>query len=151
MNEDVRLRDVAKELLARIDKERSREPGTPETHLIGGLAKVGTKLESLLRVALEAACAEQGREVRDFLPEIQGRAVSLRRATAGQLARALGSAAGARGGAVGILGKDLRNGKKSVIHRVVHLRNEAAHNERVAPEVTDALQALRRLVERVAK
>jgi hypothetical protein len=117
--------------------------------LVGGLLKVGSKLETLLRVALEAACAERGRQAAEFLPVIQGRRRSLRVATAGELARALEKAADAHVGEARILVEDLRK-RDSIIYRVVHIRNDAAHKGHVASNAADALQALRRLVEQVA-
>lgn len=147
MTEGSRLRDAASELLARIETEVSRPPGTAETHLIGGLARIGSKLEKLLRTALEMVCAERGSEATEFLP---GRRRSLRTAMAGELARALSDAAGEQGCVAHVLVEDLR-GPRSILRRVMEMRNKAAHEGYVPPDAADVLQALRRLVERVAR
>lgn len=49
-----------------------------------------------------------------------------------------------------ILLADLRK-QDSVIERVVAMRNAATHEQHIADDVKDVLQALRRLMERVAE
>jgi hypothetical protein len=137
MMEETRLRDAANELLARIDTEMSRPPGTPETYLIGGLTRIGSKLEKLLRAALETVCAEQRVKAIEYLPTSAGRHRSLRTAMAGELARALQDAAGSYGGRARVLVGDLRN-PRSILRRVMDMRNKAAHEGVIPPDVSDA-------------
>jgi hypothetical protein len=97
--------------------------------VIGGLTKMRSNLENLLRVGLEIVCPEQGRAAMEFL----NRGRSLRKATAGELAHALKDAAGTHRGPARVLVEDLR-GRRSILFRVIEARNKAAH-ERVVPVV----------------
>ncbi|GAB4510406.1 MAG: hypothetical protein Tsb0020_27570 [Haliangiales bacterium] len=143
------LRNAAQALLERIDTELSRPRETAETHLVGGIVKMGARLEALLRIALEIACAEQDRDVSDFLP----RNKSLRRATAGQIAHALKRASVARDSGARLLGEDVRrSGRDSVLFRIIELRNVAAHEGDLdVADATEVLFALRVLLEQVIR
>jgi hypothetical protein len=80
-------------LLERLDKEDARAPTTAKSHLIGGVAAVGSKLDGFLRELLVEIADAGGRAPTEFLPHVGQRTVSLRKATAGQLLRSIQDAA----------------------------------------------------------
>jgi hypothetical protein len=54
-------------LLERVDKEDARAPTTAKSHLIGGIAVVGSKLDDFLRNLLIAVADAAGRDPTEFL------------------------------------------------------------------------------------
>lgn len=137
------LDETSAALLERIDKENARAPSTASSHLIGGIAAVGSKLDDFLRALLVDVARAAEREPQQFLPTVGKKTVSLRKATAGQLLRATQEAA--KGlvleAQVRACVEDARQ-SRSVLRAVVDLRNLAVH-EMVLP--ADANAILKRL------
>ncbi len=141
------LETASRELLARVDTERSRPAATPGTTLAGGIAKVGAKLEALLRALLVEVAEAESTPPETLLPMIGGRRVPLRRATGGQLVHALSDlfSRGRETRRTRAFINDLRR-PQSRIRTVIRVRNEVAHEATVPVESTTALADLRSLL-----
>lgn len=141
--------DVAsRELLERLDTEDARPPETAGTHLVGGLTKIGAKLEALLRATVLELAEAEGVAVESLLPMLSGKKVALRQATGGQLVRALDQLELRRGtmsAAARTIVDDLRR-RPSAIRTLVRVRNEAAHGDGVPKNASSAVRGLRRLL-----
>jgi hypothetical protein len=143
------LEKASRELLERLSTELARPQGTAGTHLVGGLTKIGSKLEALLRALLVEMAALQGVQVDGLLPTIGDRPISLRRATGGQVVRALERLTTHHGRLpprIRALVNDLRRWRDSVISRVIEVRNEAAHEGVVPARAAAAVRELKELV-----
>jgi len=142
------LDTASRELLVRVEKEASRDAKTTaSTHLVGGIAKIGSRIDVLLRELLMAIADLRGENVDAFLPSIRGRQISLRRATAGQLLHGIReAAAGARlDPSVRALVRDAL-ARPSVLQNVIEVRNVAAHEGVISPSAAPLLGKLRALI-----
>ncbi len=83
------LDSLSRELLERLTIEETRSGGTPSTQLVGGIVKVGAKLEALLREVVRQVAVSEGIAPEDLLMPMGGRPLTLRKAMAGPLAHGL--------------------------------------------------------------
>ena len=135
-------------LLERVEKEESRSPTTASTHLIGGVAKVASRLDDFLRALLEEVATLAGQSPVTFLPRVGSRPPSLRRAPAGQLLRAAREAAAGlqvMPPSVRLCIEDSRR-PGSVLGAVVDLRNVAVHQATLPSTARQSLAQLRALM-----
>ena len=144
-----RLEAASAKLLDRLHKERDRAPEAGATAAVGGMGKLGSTLEAMLRELLKEIADAQGIAA-DELLRAPGGAVTTDRATLGQLASALKNAA-RRARSPGVrhraILRDLQQ-PASAIFRVVKVRNEAIHEATLARESGEVLDALNALVVR---
>jgi hypothetical protein len=139
---------TSKDLLDRLAKESARPPGTAPTHRAGGVTKVGSALELLLRALLIETAGIDGVPAVALLPTIGTRAVSIERATGGQLVRALQALripTRERPLRVKAILDDIQQ-PRSVIRGVIEIRNDVAHGGAVPVRLADALRDLKELV-----
>lgn len=130
-------------LLERITKEDARGPETASSHLIGGIAVVGSKLDDFLRELLIEVAGAAARHPSDLLPRIGERTVSLRRATAGQLLGAIRDAADDLDLDVNVRAcvDDMRR-RGSLFGAVIALRNQAVHSTALPRDANATLSRL---------
>lgn len=78
-------------LRERLEREAARLSGAavPGTELLGGWAKVGTRIDLLLRATFIELCSESGRDADASFRRLTTESWELSKATAGQLGRAL--------------------------------------------------------------
>ena len=135
-------------LLERVEKEDARAPTTAKSHLIGGIAVVGSKLDDFLRELLVAVADAAGREPAEFLPHVGRGTVSLRKATAGQLLRSIQAAAEGLtlDASVRACVEDMRG--PSLFGAVVGLRNQAVHQTTLPKDADVTLKRLGALLKK---
>lgn len=138
------LDELSKELLGRLEREVQRPDGTSGTERVGGVNRIGGRLEALLRGALLHAAEIDACDALAAIQALQPKADSVDRVTMGTLATALRDWNGPASDApvLAPLIEDLGAGKSSVLWRVINYRNDVAHGRREAddaPEIADAL------------
>jgi hypothetical protein len=134
---------LTEEILARIAKESGRQSDTTKSHLVGGLTMLGSKIDALLRAVLEEVAALQRAKPDAFMPQLNGKAVSFRRAPAGQLLRAIEQAS---------RGLELPSSTRALVRGysdldfAIRVRNEVVHEGGVPSRAGEALAKLRALL-----
>ena len=130
--------DKAAALLARLEREIARaEAGTVA---VGGITKVGTDLEALLKLAASAYCKGQGSSL--------DAEIARRRVTrgAGTYARVLADARGSLGDVVSdALARDLRL-PRSRVQALIDLRNANTHEAQPPTAYKHTLSAVASLL-----
>jgi hypothetical protein len=127
------IREKASVLLARLDREIARADAS--TVAIGGITKVGTDLEALLRVAASACCKSQGSTLD---AEVTRRKLVR---GAGTYARVLSDARGGLDSIGEALARDLRL-PKSRVQSLVDLRNANSHSSELPATYKQTLTAV---------
>ncbi len=135
--------------MLRLTTETQRPPETPGTHLLGGVAKIGSALEKFLRAVMEEVAIEARVNAADYMPTFNGRRQSTKRATMGQsisAIRTIGSAIPRPTGRVRAIVAELQR-PSSILSQSLALRNTAAHEGDVLPDLRKIVEALRVLVQ----
>ena len=139
------LEAASAKLLARLDTEGRRPPTTPGTHLVGGITKVGSRVEAFLRVVVVEAARSAGLDEEELRGELGG---SVTRAGGGTMIFALrrmrpsGNRWSRR---LKLVMADVQS-RNSTLQRFVRVRNEAAHEGTVPKGVDRVLSSLRKLI-----
>ena len=144
----------SRELLERLVTEEVRPAGTPGTHLVGGVVKACSKLETLLRATVIALAREEGVAPENLLARtsVGGSPIgSISKAMAGPLAHSLSKLsreARARQWPASVrpLLDDLGS-RSSRIFAFIKLRNEVAKQGEDPAKAKRALSELRQFVE----
>lgn len=155
-NLEAELEKLSKELLDRLDTEAARPPETKETTTVGGIAKIGSKLEQLMKASL-CYVADALAQTPDALlaAASRGKPPSLRKATLGPLAYAMQTAlqnptAADLAPLVLPLLHDMARRPSSILS-FVSLRNDAIHSGRLPAGAVRAARDLKAVVVELRK